>query len=191
MLAPELPDRASLASLAVARGLGVIILAAFLLTAGCGGGDPIPSKSSEAFLRGLGQVEQKIRARECRRANPVLRQLGQTARTLPQGVDEATRATLTAGFNRLGELVRTQCKSKRKPRRRKGSQPVTPPPPAQMAPEPAPRRTEPPTQPEPTPAPQEPGSRAQPTPEPQQPTQPTPPQMPEIPEIPEVPDLPN
>jgi hypothetical protein len=185
---------ASLASLAVTRGLGVIVFAAVLLTAACGGGDPIPLKSADTFLRGLDEVEQKVRARECRQANPALRRLGQTARELPASVDEATRATLTAGFARLRELVRTQCKPKRKSQRRKEPEPVTPSPPAQTTPEPAPPRTESPTQTEPTPAPEQPEvpqSEPQTTPEPQQPTSPAPPQMPEIPEIPEVPGLPN
>jgi hypothetical protein len=175
------------------KSLGLTLFFALLLTAGCGGSGPIPTGAADSVLRGLDEVEQKVRARDCRRTGPALRRLDQAARQLPESVDEATRGTLTGGFDRLRELVRTQCKPKPKPKR-KEPEPVSPSPPAQEVLESAPRLIEPPTQPAPMPEPQEPQaprSGGRPTPEPQQPTTPIPPQMPGIPETPDVPDLPN
>jgi len=175
----------------VIPGFRVIVLAATAcVIAGCGSGDPIPPEVAGSLIAGLDDVEQKIRAGECRQTRPTLRRLDQTARSLPEGVDEGTRATLESGVDHLGELIRTQCKRKSKPRRKKKAEPRIPSPPVQRTLEPEPRVIGPPAQPEPTPEQptrERPQSDTPPTPEPEQPT----PTQPEMPDLPNLPDLPG
>jgi outer membrane biosynthesis protein TonB len=173
----------------VTRSLRIIVsaLAACLLITGCGGDDPIPPKVARSLVRGLDDVEKEVRAGECRQTRPTLGRLDQTARTLPERVDEGKKATIEAGLGRLRELIKAQCRQKPKPK------PKTPPPPVQTTPEPAPPALEPRAQPETAPKPPEPEqpkSNPNPTPEPEQPT-PELPEMPEVPEMPEMPAVPN
>jgi predicted small lipoprotein YifL len=172
----------------------VIVLAATAwVIAGCGSGGPLPPEVAGSLVRGLDDLEQKVRAGECRQTRATLQRLDQTARSLPEGVDEATRETLESGVDHLGELLKTQCKQKPKPRRKKKAEPRISSPPVQSTPEPEPRVIGPQAQPEPTPEqpmPEQPQSDTQPTPEPEQPP-PTQPEMPDMPDLPNPPDPPN
>lgn len=139
----------------ILKRLAPVVLVAGLLV-GCGESDePIPAAAAQALVRDLAAVEQTVRAGECERARSALARLDRTAAGLPEDVQSEVRATLDRGVDRLGPMVRTECKPKPPP------EPVVEEPEEPIAP---PVDTTP--EPEPTPEPQ-----VQPEPEPEQPTE--------------------
>ncbi len=165
--------------------LVVSALLAAVLVAGCGGSDTqIPAGVAQALVREIDSIESRVSAGECRQAKSSMQQLGRTAGELPEDVDTDVRTTLAGGIDRLGRLVRAECKQKPKPTPKpepveEAPEPEYVPPAVDTAPEPAPEpapEVEPQPQEEPKqqdPAPEEEPANEQPKQEPNQSGQPT------------------
>ena len=138
----------------------VSTLLAAVLLAGCGGSDAqIPAGVAQALVREIDAIENRVSAGECGQAKSSMQQLVRTAGALPENVDPDLRTTLAGGIERLGRLVRAECRQKPKP---------TPKPePVEEVPEPEPEPEPVETAPEPEPTP-EPEVEPEPAEEPQQ-----------------------
>ena len=140
--------------------LVVSAVLAAVLVAGCGASDPqIPAGVAQALVREIDSIENRVSAGQCGQAKSSMQRLVRTAGGLPEDVDSDVRTTLAGGIDRLGRLVRAECRQKPKPAPKPEPVEETPEPeyePAPVEPEPEPEpEYEPEVEPQPEQEPEE------------------------------------
>ena len=156
------------------HGAAAAVVITALALAGCGGdedkGDPIPRRDANRMVALLDLAERQSGQGTCNGARAKVREAGQIADGLPDGVDPDVRRELTSGIDRLAELVESECQVEEEPEDTTTTtvpEPTTTTPeptattpePTATTPEPEPTTTTPEPEPEPTtPEPVEPGN---------------------------------
>ena len=167
----------------------VSALFAAMLMAGCGGADAqIPTGVAQALVREIDSIENRVSAGQCRQAKSSMERLVRTAGQLPDDVDTDVRTTLAGGIERLGRLVKAECRQKPKPTPKPEPVEEVPEPEPEPEPEPVETAPEPEVTPEPEfePQPEEEPKEEEPAPE-EEPQGEEPKEEPAAPEEPEEP----